>query len=113
MYPEDAKLELVSKGGGANQATRGFITIRLSTGDVAQMGALALSNARQDVEHRRIMQPDAATQPQPVQSTGAAGRGFRGAAGSRDARKRTAESDSRGESLAGRRVLYCEFAGTV
>jgi hypothetical protein len=73
MYRADAKLELVSKGGGANHSSRGFITIRLSTGSVAQMGALALSNARQDIEHRRIMQPGAAIQPRSVQPTGAPG----------------------------------------
>jgi hypothetical protein len=73
MYCVDAKLELVSKGGGANNPSRGFITVRLSTGDVSQMGALALSNARQDIEHRGIMQPGAAIQPQPVQPTGAPG----------------------------------------
>jgi len=49
-------LELRSKDG----TSKGFITVRLSIDDLTQAGAIAVSNAREDIERGRISKPAAA-----------------------------------------------------
>jgi hypothetical protein len=66
-------LELGLKGSRGQHSSRGFITIQLSAGDATQMGSLAISNARQDIERHEIGQSPAVFQFEPVQPMGAAG----------------------------------------
>ena len=72
MHPVDATLELRSKESSLDNSKKGLITIRLSTSDPVQTGALAVSNARQDIERSGILKLAANANSEHAQVLGAA-----------------------------------------
>jgi hypothetical protein len=63
---------LRSTEGRADSTIKGFITVRLSTSDPNQAGAIAMSNARQDIEQSDIAAVAVAADSRPAQTAGAA-----------------------------------------
>jgi hypothetical protein len=53
----DTVIELRKVEDGANGAITGLLTIKLEAGDAAQLGAVAVANARQDIELSNVGAP--------------------------------------------------------
>jgi hypothetical protein len=69
INPAEAILELRLTESGSHKSDKGIITVQLSTIDPTQIGALAISNARQYIERGRIMKSAATAESEPVQAT--------------------------------------------